>query len=120
MNTHKCLSDADLNQLSEGNVTVQNREIFQKHIESCSDCSARWQQVVQGHTILESMLNDARSGRGKCPSKETLDSFAEALEKIHNEAHEDPELLHSAPHITPVYRLDEATAARKPVLCYKG
>jgi glycine dehydrogenase subunit 2 len=53
-------------------------------------------------------------------SKETLDNFAEALKKIHKEAHEDPELLHSAPHITPVYRLDEATAARKPVLCYKG
>jgi len=75
MNTHKCLSDADLNQLCEGNVTVQNREIFQKHIESCSDCSKRWQQVERGHKILESMLNDARSGRGKCPSKETLDSF---------------------------------------------
>ena len=53
-------------------------------------------------------------------SKETLDKFAEAMEKIHAEAHEDPELLHSAPHITPVYRLDETTAARKPVLCYKG
>jgi glycine dehydrogenase subunit 2 len=53
-------------------------------------------------------------------SKETLDNFADALEKIHAEAHDNPELLHSAPHITPVYRLDEATAARKPVLCYKG
>lgn len=75
MNINKCLSDADLNQLCEGNVTAQNREIFKKHIESCLDCSKRWQQVVQGHTILESMLHDARSGRGKCPSKETLDSF---------------------------------------------
>ena len=53
-------------------------------------------------------------------SKQTLDDFAEALVKIKQEAQEEPELLHDAPHITPVYRLDEATAARKPVLCYKG
>ena len=53
-------------------------------------------------------------------SKQTLDDFAEALVKIKQEAQEEPELLHEAPHITPVYRLDEAAAARKPVLCYKG
>ena len=53
-------------------------------------------------------------------SKQTLDDFAEALVKIKQEAQEEPELLHDAPHITPVYRLDEAAAARKPVLCYKG
>jgi glycine dehydrogenase subunit 2 len=53
-------------------------------------------------------------------SKKTLDDFAEALVKIRQEAQGDPELLHEAPHITPVNRLDEATAARKPVLCYKG
>lgn len=53
-------------------------------------------------------------------SKRTLDSFVDALASIHEEAQENPEVLHTAPHITPVYRLDEATAARKPVLCYKG
>ena len=53
-------------------------------------------------------------------SKETLDSFVEALFKIAQEARETPELLHSAPHTTPVSRLDEVSAARKPVLCYRG
>jgi glycine dehydrogenase subunit 2 len=53
-------------------------------------------------------------------SKETLDAFAEALKQIAEEARTDPELLHSAPHNTPLTRLDEVTAARKPVLCYKG
>jgi glycine dehydrogenase subunit 2 len=53
-------------------------------------------------------------------SKETLDAFAEALEKIAEEARENPELLHSAPHTTQVSRLDEVVAARKPVLCYKA
>jgi glycine dehydrogenase subunit 2 len=53
-------------------------------------------------------------------SKETLDAFAEALKQIAEEARTDPELLHSAPHNAPLTRLDEVTAARKPVLCYKG
>jgi len=53
-------------------------------------------------------------------SKKTLDDFADVLVKIKGEAQQEPELLHDAPHITPVYRLDEATAARNPRLCYKG
>jgi glycine dehydrogenase subunit 2 len=50
-------------------------------------------------------------------SKQTLDAFAEALLKIAEEARTDPELLHSAPHKTPVGRLDEVKAAKALVLC---
>jgi glycine dehydrogenase subunit 2 len=50
-------------------------------------------------------------------SKQTLDTFAEALLKIAEEARTDPELLHSAPHKTPVGRLDEVKAAKELVLC---
>lgn len=53
-------------------------------------------------------------------SKQTLDSFVEALEKIADEAQTNPDLLHQAPHTTEISRLDEVTAARKPILCYKG
>ncbi len=53
-------------------------------------------------------------------SKETLDTFVETLLKIAEEAKQNPHLLHSAPHTTPVTRLDEVSAARKPVLCYRG
>jgi glycine dehydrogenase subunit 2 len=49
-------------------------------------------------------------------SLETLDAFADALIAVAREAHEDPELLTSAPHDAPVRRLDETTAARKPDL----
>jgi len=35
---------------------------------------------------------------------------------IAQEAKENPELVKSAPHSTPVRRLDEARAARKPVV----
>jgi len=50
-------------------------------------------------------------------SKPTLDSFADILLKIAEEAHNEPELLKSAPHITPVGRLDEVKAAKELVLC---
>ena len=49
-------------------------------------------------------------------SRETLDAFAEAMERIAREAAEDPEALRSAPHTTPVSRLDEVRAVRDPVL----
>jgi glycine dehydrogenase subunit 2 len=53
-------------------------------------------------------------------SKETLDAFVDALLQIAQEARENPDVLHTAPHTTPVTRLDEVSAARKPVLCYRG
>jgi len=50
-------------------------------------------------------------------SKQTLDSFADAMLKIAEEAHNSPEVLKDAPHRTPVGRLDEVKAARELVLC---
>ena len=47
---------------------------------------------------------------------ETLDSFIDAMLAIAQEAKDDPELVKNAPYSTPVRRLDEARAARKPVL----
>ncbi|MDR1412458.1 MAG: aminomethyl-transferring glycine dehydrogenase subunit GcvPB [Actinomycetes bacterium] len=46
----------------------------------------------------------------------SLDALASALLSIAQEAETNPELLHSAPHSTPVRRLDEAGAARDPQL----
>ena len=50
-------------------------------------------------------------------SKETLDRFADTLVEIINS---DADLLHDAPHSTPISRPDEVTAARKPVLKFVG
>ena len=50
-------------------------------------------------------------------SKRTLDAFADALLKIAQEARTDPEILKTAPHVTPVGRLDEVRAAKQLVLC---
>ncbi len=49
-------------------------------------------------------------------TRETLDAFAEALADILREAAEDPEIARAAPYTTPVRRLDEAAAAKRPVI----
>lgn len=51
-------------------------------------------------------------------SKETLDEFCEAMISIAREAEETPELVRSAPLTTPVKRLDDVLAARKPDVCW--
>jgi glycine dehydrogenase subunit 2 len=49
-------------------------------------------------------------------TKETLDAFAEAIAEILREARDDPEVARHAPYSTPVRRLDEAAAAKHPVI----
>jgi len=52
-------------------------------------------------------------------SKETLDAFCDAMLAIAREVEEEPEVVRSAPQRAPLGRLDEATAARKPVLRWR-
>jgi glycine dehydrogenase subunit 2 len=49
-------------------------------------------------------------------TRETLDAFAESVGEILAEAAEDPETARNAPYTTPVRRLDEAGAAKRPVI----
>ncbi|MPZ22814.1 MAG: aminotransferase class V-fold PLP-dependent enzyme [Dehalococcoidia bacterium] len=52
-------------------------------------------------------------------SLENLDAFCDAMLEIAREAKESPEVVKNAPHNSPVRRLDEATAARRPVLRWR-
>lgn len=52
----------------------------------------------------------------ECETKETLDEFINALKQIADESINKPEIVKTAPHTTVVSRLDEALAARKPVV----
>ncbi|MGD9696862.1 MAG: aminomethyl-transferring glycine dehydrogenase subunit GcvPB [Thermoleophilia bacterium] len=49
-------------------------------------------------------------------TRETLEAFADVVAQILREAAEDPEIARNAPYSTPVRRLDEAGAARTPVV----
>lgn len=54
----------------------------------------------------------------ECETKETLDEFISVMRQIADEAENNPEVVHSAPHTTVVSRLDEAAAARNHILRY--
>jgi glycine dehydrogenase subunit 2 len=60
-------------------------------------------------TVKESVMIEPT----ETESKEALDAFAEAVKTI---VGEDAELVHHAPHTTPISRPDEVRAAREPVL----
>ena len=66
--------------------------------------------IVSGAMLIEPTESVGRS---------ELDQFIEAMRSIAREAIEDPELVMNAPHTTRIGRLDEAAAARKPVLRWK-
>jgi len=67
-------------------------------------------------TVEEALLIEPTESE----SIEVLDAFVAALRAIVAEARTDPDLLHSAPHSSPVRRLDETTAARQPNLRWKA
>src|SRR5205814_1396949 len=66
--------------------------------------------IVKGAVMIEPTETESR---------EELDTFVRAVTRIVAEAKENPELVKTAPHTTPVRRLDEAAAARKPRLRWK-
>jgi glycine dehydrogenase subunit 2 len=51
-------------------------------------------------------------------SKEIMDEFIQTMIQIAKDSKENPEKILSAPHTTPVKKIDEVTAARKPDLNY--
>ena len=51
-------------------------------------------------------------------SKETIDAFIDVMHKIAEEAKTDPELVKTAPHNTPIGRVDDVLAAKQPITTY--
>jgi glycine dehydrogenase subunit 2 len=66
--------------------------------------------IVQGAMLIEPTESVGRA---------ELDQFVDAMRAIAQEAVDDPELVINAPHSTRIGRLDEASAARRPVLRWK-
>ena len=66
--------------------------------------------VVEGAMLIEPTESVGR---------QDLDAFVEAMKDIDREAQETPQIVIDAPHSTRIGRLDEAAAARKPVLRWK-
>src|SRR3989475_4058171 len=53
-------------------------------------------------------------------SRQELDAFVQAMLAIDTEAEQNPEIVKSAPHTTRVGRIDEAAAARRPILRWRA
>lgn len=53
-------------------------------------------------------------------TKETLDEFADIMINLAEKAYHEPESLHAAPVTTPVRRVDEVLAARRPVVRWRN
>jgi glycine dehydrogenase subunit 2 len=66
--------------------------------------------IVHGALMIEPTESESR---------EELDLFVDAMRQIAREVEENPQLVLDAPHSTRVSRLDETTAARKPILRYR-
>ncbi|HYE64102.1 MAG TPA: aminomethyl-transferring glycine dehydrogenase subunit GcvPB [Pyrinomonadaceae bacterium] len=66
--------------------------------------------IVQGAMLIEPTESIGR---------QELDQFIDAMRSIAREAVEDPQLVLNAPHSTRIGRLDEAAAARRPILRWR-
>ena len=66
--------------------------------------------IVYGALMIEPTETESKTG---------LDAFVAAMRKIARESEEDPEIVKTAPHTTPVRRVDEVGAARNLVLRWR-
>ncbi|MGD8536293.1 MAG: aminomethyl-transferring glycine dehydrogenase subunit GcvPB [Candidatus Aminicenantes bacterium] len=87
---------------------VQNIDIAKRLIDyGVHPPTMSFPLIVQGALMTEPTETE---------SKRDIDIFIDAMKQIAQEAKENPEVVKSAPHTSYVRRLDETTAARKPVL----
>ena len=79
----------------------------------------RWPDVpgITALDISKRLMDYGFHAPTETESKQSLDAFADAMIKIYEEAHSEPELLKNAPYNTPVRRVDEVKAAKELVIC---
>ncbi|MGZ5438983.1 MAG: aminomethyl-transferring glycine dehydrogenase subunit GcvPB [Candidatus Aminicenantales bacterium] len=87
---------------------VTNLDISKRHIDfGMHPPTMSFPLIVHGALMIEPTETESRRD---------LDMFIDAMKAIAKEAKENPEVLHAAPHVTYVGRLDEVAAAKFPVL----
>ena len=101
---HECVLSHDL----EKRADVSTLEIAKRLLDfGIHPPTIYFPLVVPGALMIEPTETE---------SKEILDRFVDAMERIYDEALNDPERVKNAPQTTPVSRVDEAEAARRPIL----
>ncbi len=101
---HECVLTHDL----ENRVDVSTLEIAKRLLDfGIHPPTIYFPLVVRGALMIEPTETE---------SKQTLDSFVTAMERIYEEALSNPAMVKGAPHTLPLKRVDEAEAARHPIL----
>jgi glycine cleavage system P protein (glycine dehydrogenase) subunit 2 len=101
---HECVMTHDL----ESRADVSTLEIAKRLLDfGIHPPTIYFPLVVKGALMIEPTETE---------SKETLDAFVAAMEQIYNEALRSPEVVKSAPQTLALKRVDEARAARNPIL----
>ncbi len=101
---HECVLSHDL----EKRADVSTLEIAKRLLDfGIHPPTIYFPLVVPGALMIEPTETE---------SKEILDRFVDAMEQIYDEALNDPAQVKNAPQTTPVSRVDEAEAARRPIL----
>ncbi len=101
---HECVLEHDL----EARRGVSTLEIAKRLLDfGIHPPTIYFPLVVKGALMIEPTETE---------SKEVLDNFIAAMERIYDEAVNDPEIVKNAPHTLRLSRVDEAEAARRPIL----
>jgi glycine dehydrogenase subunit 2 len=101
---HECVLEHDL----ETRCGVSTLEIAKRLLDfGIHPPTIYFPLVVKGALMIEPTETE---------TKEVLDNFIAAMERIHNEAETNPDLVKNAPHTLRLSRVDEAEAARRPIL----
>ncbi len=101
---HECVLQHDL----ESRAGVSTLEIAKRLLDfGIHPPTIYFPLVVKGAMMIEPTETEA---------KEVLDNFIAVMERIYDEAIDDPEVVKNAPHTLRLSRVDEAEAARRPIL----
>jgi glycine dehydrogenase subunit 2 len=106
-----CMHEAVLSHKNQAPTGVHTLDIAKRLIDyGFHPPTIYFPLVVEGAMLIEPTESVGR---------QDLDAFIAAMNDIDREARENPQLVIDAPHSTRIGRLDEAAAARKPVLRWK-
>ncbi|MGD9630768.1 MAG: aminomethyl-transferring glycine dehydrogenase subunit GcvPB [Pyrinomonadaceae bacterium] len=106
-----CMHEAVFSHKNQARTGVHTLDIAKRLIDyGFHPMTIYFPLVVDGAMLIEPTESVGRAD---------LDAFVEAMKDIDREAREDPQLVIDAPHSTRIGRLDEASAARKPVLRWR-
>ena len=101
---HECVLEHDL----ESRTNVSTLEIAKRLLDfGIHPPTIYFPLVVKGALMIEPTETE---------SKEVLDNFVAAMEHIYDEAVTEPQIVKNAPHTLKLSRVDEAEAARRPIL----